>query len=117
MGILSNFPHTATAKIRSRAQDSLGGSRDSFTVVFSDRACWRQLASDREVTEFEKRGMSVTDKVYFLTNPNLDERHILLIGNDVLEVRSSAIPDASAGKSVVWRVMCEFTTTGSTTVG
>lgn len=117
MGLLDNFPHTAIAKIRARVQDALGGTRDTFTTVFQDRACWRQFAKESEIVEFEKRGMSVTDKVYFLSNPGLDERHILIISGDVFEVRSTAIPDASAGMSVVWRVMCELTTTGSTTVG
>jgi hypothetical protein len=117
MGILDNFPHLATAKIRARTQDSIGGSKDTFPVVFQDRACWRQLASDREINEFARRGMSITNKVYFTTDPELDERHILIIDGDVFEVRSASKPDASAGKGVVWRTMCELTTTGSTGVG
>lgn len=111
MSILDSLPHTCDIKVRTRTADSLGGSVDSFTVVSSGTSCWRQLASDREVTEFEKRGISITDKVYFTSNPGIDETHILLFGSDVYEVRSTAAPDASAGMGVVWRVMCEYTTT------
>lgn len=114
MSILDALPHTVTIKIRTRTADSLGGSKDTFTVVSEDVACWRQLASDREIHEFDKRGISVTDKVYFTSDPGVGETHILMFGSDILEVRSYSAPDASAGMGVVWRVMCELTTTGST---
>lgn len=113
MGILNNFPHTANIYIRSRQPDGKGGSRDSFALLYGAVACWRQVAGERQITEFMKRGISVTDRVYFLSNLQLDERHLIQIGGDVLEVRSRAIPDASAGLSVVWRVMAEYTSTGS----
>jgi hypothetical protein len=64
--------------------------------------------------EFDKRGISVTDKVYFLTDPGLDENHNLAIGSDTYEVRSFSDPDASAGLGVVYKVFVERTTTGST---
>jgi len=115
MSLLDNFPHTCTAKRRTRTKGTLAGSKDSFvTTVFSARACWRQLANDAEIREFEKRGISVTDKIYFTTDPGLDERHIIEIDGEILEVRSEAGPDASAGLGVVYRVMAERTTTGST---
>lgn len=120
MGILDNFPHLATARIRTRALDSIGGSRDTFTLVFSAVDCWQQAASEREIAEFMKRGISVTDKVYFLSDPQLDERHVLTVTDktsgrtELYEVRSYADPDASAGKRVVWRVMVNKTTTSST---
>lgn len=114
MTILDSLPHTTTIKTRTRTADSLGGSKDTFTTVSSDVACWRQLASDREISEFDKRGISITDKVYFTSDPGVDETYVLVFGNDVLEVRSYSAPDASAGMGVVWRVICELTTTGST---
>lgn len=117
MSILNNFPHEAAATIRSRTMGPLGGSSDSYTSVFTERDCWAQLASQREILEFEKRGMSVTNKIYFLTDPGLDERHVLTITRKsggsigVFEVRSKSIPDATAGLAVVWRVMAEVRTT------
>lgn len=121
MSILDSLPHTATAKKRTRTKDSLGGSVDTFpTTVFTDRSCWQQVAKDSEILEFDKKGITVTDKVYFTSDPELDEKHILLITNPLVgttvtyEVRSRALPDASAGLGVVFRVMCERTTTGST---
>ena len=120
MSILDNLPHTCQVRRRIRIKDSLGGSRDSFELTQAGTPCWQQLATDREITEFMKRGISVTNKIYFTTDVQLDERDVLEIQNpttqewDTYEVRSRAKPDASAGKSVVWRVMVEYTTTGST---
>lgn len=121
MPLLDSLPHTATARVRTRTKDSLGGSSDAFsTDVFTARPCWQQPAKESEIREFAKRGVSVTNKVYFTTRPALDEQHILIITNkdtgqtDTFEVRSRADPDASAGLGVLYRVMCELTTTGST---
>jgi len=115
MSILDNFPHTATATTRRRVTDTVGGSRDSFpTTVFSNRVCWRQPAGAKAIEEFAKRGISVTDKVYFLTDPGLDAKHVLTIDGDIYEVRSFSDPDAAAGLGTVYKVFCERTTTGST---
>lgn len=114
MGILDNLPHTASAYTRQRTSDGLMGSSDAFVLYFQNRRCWRQNASDRAIAEYAKRGISVTDRVYFTSDPALDETHVLLIDGEIYEVRSHAKPDASSGLGVVWRVMCEITTTGST---
>jgi hypothetical protein len=125
MTLLDNFPHTAVARIRQRTRDSLGGNRDEFTILSgwaSGVACWQQRARESEILEFEKRGISVTDKIYFTDDPQLDERHILVVTNTprggikptrsrIYEIRSFAEPDASAGLGIVWRVMAEFKTT------
>ena len=123
MSILDNLPHVATAKKASVTQDALGGNTLTYATVFTDRACWRQAASDSQIQEFEKRGISVTDRVYFTTDPGIDETHILTdVRNsgatagtgDTWEVRSRAVPDATAGLGVVWRVMVAQSTAGST---
>lgn len=115
MSLLDNFPHTATAKRRTRTKGTLGGAKDSFpTTLFTDRACWQQPAGDSQIEEFQKQGVTVTHKVYFVTDPAVDERDILIIGGDTFEVRSYASPDASAGLGKLFRVMVEMTTTGST---
>ncbi len=88
--------------------------------MFTDRACWQQSAKESEILEFAKRGISVTNKVYFTDRPAVDEQHTLIITNpqtgqtNTFEVRSRAEPDASAGLGILYRIMCELTTTGST---
>lgn len=124
MSILDRFPHVCSARMRERIRGTQGGSRDNFTdVVFTDRECWRQVASHREIEEFQKRGITVTDRIYFLTDPELDERHNIVDvrtrgavsgTGDTMEVRTRAIPDASAGMNVVFKIMCEITTVGTT---
>lgn len=107
--LLDNLPHTCTAKKRRRAKGTLGGSKDSFpTVVFTDRACWQQPAGDREIVEFQKRDITITNKVYFISDPELDENHVLVIDGDTYEVRSHSSPDCSAGLGVLWKVMVEL---------
>ncbi len=116
MTLLANFPHTATARLRTRTKGALGGSKDTYTTVFTDRACWRQSVTARDIVEFEKRGVSADVKVYFLSDPELNAEHILVIDGDTFEVVATLNPDASAGLGVVWRTLCNITTTGSTTV-
>ena len=111
MSLLDNFPHLATARKRTRTTDTLGGNSDSYTTVFTDRACWRQQAGDSEITEFAKRGINITNKVFFTSNPNLDETHELVISGEVYDVISSPVPDASAGLGVVWRTMINWKST------
>lgn len=125
MSILDSLPHITTAKLRTNSQTTGLGNKPSYETVFTDRSCWRQTASDNEVREFEKRGIRATDKVYFTSDPEVDERHIFTDLRDsgdtagtgsTWEVVSRAEPDASAGLSVVWRVMVVRSTTGSSSV-
>lgn len=102
--LLDNMPHTATAKRRTRTVDSIGGAVDTWTVLFADRACWRQQAGDSESDSYEQRGISVTNKVYFASDPGLDERDVLVVNGDTMEVVSRPRKDASAGLGVLWRV-------------
>ena len=106
--ILDHLPHTATAKRRTRTQDTLGSAKDSYTTVWSDRACWRQPVSDSERMEYEKRGQRVTHKIYFAADPELDEEYMLIVGGDTMSVRSVSDPDASVGLGILWRVMVEL---------
>lgn len=122
MSILNNFPHVATIKLRTITQSEGLGNRPSYTVVSTDTSCWRQAVSEREIAEFEKRGMNATHKVYFTFDPDIDERHIFVDMRNAgatagtgteWEVVSRAEVDASAGLGVVWRVMANKSTTGS----
>ena len=118
MSLLDNMPHTATAQTRTRTSDDISGITDTFMALFTDRACWQQTASEAEILEFDKRGISVTNKVYFQVRPLVDETHELVVTNpdtgvtNTYEVRSRAEPDAGAGLGRgVYRVMCEYKTT------
>ncbi|MCK9570091.1 hypothetical protein M0R72_14200 [Candidatus Pacearchaeota archaeon] len=109
MSLLENLPHLATAKIRTRIKDSLGGSKDSFdTILFTDKACWRQPANASEIKTAQHRDQVITHKVYFAEDPGLDEKCILVIGTDTMTVRSAAHPDASVGLEMLWRVMVQL---------
>lgn len=105
MGILDNLPHTCTAKIRTRTQGSMGGGKEVLTTVFSNRACWRQPAGDREQEHAMKQGIAIDNKVYFTSDPELDERHVLIIDSVEYDVVSRPVPDCSVGLGVVWKVM------------
>lgn len=114
MSILDELPHKCQIARYSRTRDAGLGSIGTRLVEQSDVACWEQAASDREVTEFQKRGMDVSRKVYFTENPNVTSRHTIKItereGVAVtdyeLDVVSAPEPDASVGLGVVYRVMC-----------
>lgn len=124
MSLLEDLPHRCTIFLPSRGIDSSGGSTYSVQVVATDIPCWEQVASASETTKYQKRGISVSTKVFFVSNPNLTERHRILITErrgvaaanlnihdvsnpDVLTVTSVTEPDASAGLGILWRVMCD----------
>jgi hypothetical protein len=57
---------------------------------------------------FQRRDVRITHKVYFTTDPGLDEDNLVVIGDDEMTVREAAHPDASVGLGVLWRVMVEL---------
>lgn len=108
MSLLDRMPHLATAKRRMRAKDSMGGMKTTYPItLFTDRACWNQPLSVNEIQDWKKQGMEVTDKVYFATDPSLDEGCVLEIGGDIFDVLTTSQPDASAGLGFVYRVTCK----------
>ena len=50
----------------------------------------------------------VSHKVYFASDPGVDEQYTLTVDGDDMDVMSSAHPDASLGLSILWRVMCRM---------
>lgn len=110
----NSFPHRATIRRRKRYVDSLGGSNDSADTVATNVPCWKQLASASEIGEFNKRSISVTDKIYFLTDLQLTTEHFIVINDQIFEVRTWAGPDASAGLGVLFRAMAEYAPGGIT---
>ena len=105
----------------------MGGGKDTPVVESTGVHCWEQPANNREVKEYEKRGVQINRKVYFVTDPALTERHEILITSRanrdgttttiaaadqvVLEVHQPPQPD-SLGGNVLWRVMA-LTHTGA----
>ena len=104
MSILDSLPHTYAAKTRTRVKDTLGGSTDSYATL-SSGTCWHQQAGDSEVSEYQKREITISGKVYFTADPALHEGHVLVIDGQTYDVMSYPEQDASAGLGVVWRVM------------
>jgi len=113
MSILDNMPHKATIRHRVRVKGSLAGSKDSFVNDQTNVECWEQAASQAEIDDYEKRGMSIARKIYFTADPGVTVRHQILITErngaavaspEALDVRTKAKPDASAGMGVVYKV-------------
>lgn len=119
MSLLDSMPHRCAIFRMKRAKGSLGGSKDTPVSEQTDVECWEQHASSAEAELYQKRGMSITGKIYFPTDPGVTTRHLIQItaregvavtGQPLLEVRTRAAPDASAGMGVVFRVMVEDVT-------
>jgi len=113
MSVLDRLPHTCNAQRRTRTQDELGGSKDSWTNVWTGRRCWRQPLSDSESSFAMKRGISVSHKVYFTENPQVDERDRLVFSDGSYLVRSRPIPDCTLGLGLVWKVTIDDDSAGA----
>lgn len=123
MSLLDDLPHRCITQRRTVSRGSHGGRKTSKTEEKFRICCWVQPATHREVEEYEKRGISINRKVYFADDPEVTERHdIVIVSWDrgctlierskrkTLEVRSYAGPDSSAGLGVLYKVMVEETT-------
>ena len=121
--ILDNLPHTCLIFRVTPQPDGLGGTLYRVVVEQSNVSCWEQQASASEIADYEKRGIKIDTKIFFVDNPLVTERHRILITSrfgiptpnldptDVanpysFDVKSEPYPDASAGTGVLWRVMC-----------
>ena len=116
MSLLDNFPHLCTIRKRTFSKDSSGGKRSSWTNISTGVECWEQPAGNNEIDSYQKQGMRISHKVYFLTDPGVERNYRILVtsreGTAIsspveLEVKNSALPDSSAGLGVVYKVMCE----------
>ena len=116
MSLLDRFPHRCTILAKTRSKGSLGGIKDSTSSVSTGVVCWEQQASNREREEFEKKGYTNVHKIYFLSDPSVNERNLIQITSrdqgtttisspDDLNVLSESLPDASAGLGRVYKVM------------
>lgn len=114
MSLLDNFPHECSFIKRIRKGDELGGSEDIPSVTQSGVECWEQQASASEVMDYAKRGITIDRKIYFNSDPNIneqykirvDKRNGVAVSNPVLlDVKSIPLPDVSAGLGVLYKVM------------
>jgi hypothetical protein len=119
MSLLANFPHKCKIARRTRQKPSggIGVAVDVYSVEQTNVVCWEQQASASEMSDWQKRGISVEKKVFFTDNPNLNEDSLIIITNRydaeiteadqlVLDVMSFPDPDASAGFGILHKVMC-----------
>jgi hypothetical protein len=91
----------------------MGGNRDVPIVVAEDVPCWLQQAGATELKLFEQRGMTLSYKIFFLTDPGVTAQHqIVLTWYQDQEaefnpgtVLSATKPDATAGLGKLWKVM------------
>jgi hypothetical protein len=77
--------------------------------------------------DYQKRGIDIRTKIFFVSNPNVTERHRILITSrfgvaapnldisdvanpDIFDVKSFTYPDASAGLGILFKVMCQDNT-------
>jgi hypothetical protein len=125
MSLLDNMPHLCTIRRRKHTKGGLGGTKATYQTVQTGVACWEQSAGDSRESAMQKKGMAITHKVYFKTNPNVTGRFQILItqrknrdgsittiGDPLpLDVLSIAVPDMAAGLGVVYRVLCGHKTT------
>ena len=123
MSILDQLPHRCSIFRYKRLTDGIGGNGFTAIPEQTDVECWEQDAGASTIKEYDKRGMNVSTSIYFVEDPNVSERHKILITErfgvasanlditdvanpDVFDVMSSPHPDNSAGMGVVWRVDC-----------
>lgn len=114
MSLLDNLPHRCTIRRRVRTKGPLGGSKDTFPDEQTGVECWEQPASDGEKIEFQKRGMTISNRIFYSSDPGVTSQHEILItrrqGVAVAspiryDVMSRSEPDSSAGLGIQWKVM------------
>lgn len=122
MSLLENLPHLCSIYRRTRTK-AVGGDGvplEMLTLVSSSVACFSQQMSSSEINTYQKQGMAVSRKVFFTENPNVTEGMVIVVTfmydrtlaaseRQVFDIVSQPDPDASAGFGVVWRVVCNAT--------
>lgn len=120
MSLLDSLPHRCTIFKETFSKGDLGGSKATRVDEQTGVECWEQNAGHGEIEEYEKRGISISHKIYFDSDPGVTERHRIVItsrdagvtqiassSQKVLEVRSVSEPDAGAGLGPPYKVMVE----------
>ena len=117
MTLLSNLPHKCRIQRRIREYSGeFGATRDSHEVIQINVECWEQTLSANTIDEYQKRGINVTNRVYFASDPNVQEEYEIVIterngtavsvaNQRALDVKAAYDPDASAGLGVLYKVL------------
>jgi len=123
MSILDQLPDRCSIFIRQQSVDlssnKLGAQVDDPDLVSSLVECWMQPANAKEIREYEKRGQSISHKIYFTTDPNVTELNTIKVTHrngsavsnpQTLDVIAVPDPDATAGVGFLFKVMTNYTT-------
>ena len=118
-----NMPHRCTIARVVRSVDSVGGNLFGVVIEQTNVPCWQQRAGASEQKLSDKPQITATTTIYFPTNPQVTERHLILITDrngdetsnlditdvsnpDTLRVVDFGDPDDSAGLGVLFSVTC-----------
>ena len=118
MSLLDNLPHECSIVRRKHTKGTLGGQIINNEIEQTAVVCWEQPQPTSKDEQYQKEGMSINSKVYFLSDPQVTTRHRIIItkrnGTDVatadqveLDVMKTPIPDASVGLGIVYKVECQ----------
>lgn len=101
------MPHTVAIQVRTVTSDGYGGVVESWSTVSgkSTVEAWVQNAGDGEISQFAKRGIRVTKKIYFPVDQGITERHRIVYGSTIFTVRSYS--EADVGHGILYRAMVD----------
>lgn len=75
--LLGSLPHRVDIYAQQRLRDKLGGHDRVWVRRATAISCFVQNMTHREEDNFEKRGQVATTRIYFSTDPGVDESEML----------------------------------------
>lgn len=82
-GTIARAGHTFQLEQAVFTVDAMGGKIYSTTPSGSTLACWFQTATDQDGTFWGQRGIKITHKCYFSSDPGAKKGDVGLAGGDV----------------------------------
>lgn len=121
MSLLDNLPHECTIKRRTHSKSAVGGRNTSNSTISTGVACWEQQLKSNYGVVSQQEGLENYRRVYFVSDPNITTNHRIIItkrnGTSVasssqveLKPVGNAVPDASSGYGILYRVTCVIMT-------
>ena len=120
----STLPHKCRTQRRSQTPGVLADGDVARDTLALNIPCWEQPVGTSEANRYDKLGISVETKVYFLTDPGLTERDEIVItertGRDgrpvpvpvanqrEIQVVRPSMPDSSVGLGILFKVMGSY---------
>ena len=118
------LPHKCRTQRRTQTPGVLADGDVVRTTLATNVPCWEQPVGTSEANRYDKLGISVETKVYFLTDPGLTERDEIVItertdrnGRTVtvsaanqreIQVLRPSTPDSSVGLGILFKVMGSY---------